>query len=134
MGGVQNLESSNVERPIFWNFEITNIKIAKDELFDYFIYEFIFYIHQFERWKKKLGGIQNLEWSNVERPIFWNFKITNIHIANDELFDYFIYEFIFYHDFLKLLEHLKYLIISPNYRIEEKLFVKGERKVGTGKI
>ena len=29
------------ERPIFRNFEITNIKIAKDESFDYFIYGFI---------------------------------------------------------------------------------------------
>ena len=44
MGGVQNLEWSNVERPIFRNFEITNIKIAKDQLFDHFIYEFIFII------------------------------------------------------------------------------------------
>ena len=40
--GVQNLECSNVEQLIFRNFKITNIKIAKDELFDYFIYEFIF--------------------------------------------------------------------------------------------
>ena len=45
------------------------------------------------------GGVQNLEWSNVERPIFRNFKITNIKIAIDELFDYFIYEFIFYYYF-----------------------------------
>ena len=44
-----------------------------------------------------MGGIQNLEWSNVERPIFRNFKITNIKIEKDELFDYFIYEFIFYY-------------------------------------
>ena len=29
--------------------------------------------------------------------IFRNFKITNITIANDDLFDYFIYEFIFYY-------------------------------------
>ena len=41
------------------------------------------------------GGVQNLEWSNAERPIFRNFKITNIKIAKDELFNYFIYEFIF---------------------------------------
>ena len=41
---VQNLEGRNLERPIFRNFKITNIKIAKDELFDYFIYEFIFCI------------------------------------------------------------------------------------------
>ena len=42
-----------------------------------------------------MGGVQNSEWSNVERPIFWNFKITNIKIAKYELFDYFIYEFSF---------------------------------------
>ena len=42
MAGVQNLECSNVERPIFRNFKIANIKIAKDELFDHFIFEFIF--------------------------------------------------------------------------------------------
>ena len=41
-GEVQNLEPSNVERPIFRNFKITKIKIAKDQLFHFFIYEFIF--------------------------------------------------------------------------------------------
>ena len=45
----------------------------------------------------KMGGVQNLEWSNVERAIFRNFKITNIKIAKHELFDHFIYEFIFYY-------------------------------------
>ena len=39
-----NMEYSNSELPIFRNFKITNFKIAKDELFDYFIYEFIFHI------------------------------------------------------------------------------------------
>ena len=47
MGGVRKLELSNVERPIFRNFKITNIKIAKDELFDYFIHEFGFYYFAF---------------------------------------------------------------------------------------
>ena len=42
MGGGQNLERRNVERPIFQNFKITNIKITKDELFDSFIFELIF--------------------------------------------------------------------------------------------
>ena len=62
------------------------------------------------------GGVQNLEWSNVERLIFRNFKITNIKIVKDGLFDYFINEFIFYHYFLKLIKHSKYLIIFPNYK------------------
>ena len=41
-GGDQNLEQRNVERPVFRNFEISNIKIKKDELFDNFIFELFF--------------------------------------------------------------------------------------------
>ena len=41
-GGGQNLERQNVERPMFCNFKITNIKITKDDLFNNFIFEFIF--------------------------------------------------------------------------------------------
>ena len=41
-GGGQNLERWNVERPITWNFKITNTKIRKDELLDSFIFELIF--------------------------------------------------------------------------------------------
>ena len=44
MGGHQNLEQRNVERPVFRNFEIANIKIKKDELFDNFIFELCFFI------------------------------------------------------------------------------------------
>ena len=33
-----------------------------------------------------MGGVQNLEWSNVEWLIFRNFEITNIKIAKDEFF------------------------------------------------
>ena len=40
-GEGQNLER-NVARPIFCNFKIANIKITKDELFESFIFEFIF--------------------------------------------------------------------------------------------
>ena len=42
MGGDQNLERRNVERPAFQNFEIANIKIKKDELLDNFILDFFF--------------------------------------------------------------------------------------------
>ena len=42
MGEGQNLERRNVEQPIFRNFEIANIKIMKDELFDNIIFEFNF--------------------------------------------------------------------------------------------
>ena len=41
------------------------------------------------------GGDQNLERRNVERPILGNFKIANIKITKDELFDNFIFEFNF---------------------------------------
>ena len=64
-----------------------------------------------------MGGVQNFEWSNVERPIFRNFKITNTKAAKDESFDYFIYEFIFYEYFVKSIKHSKYFIIFPNYII-----------------
>ena len=39
--------------------------------------------------------MQNIEWSNVERPGFRNFKTTNIKITKDELFHFFIHLFIF---------------------------------------
>ena len=32
LGGGQNLERQNVERPIFRNFKIMNIKMTKDEI------------------------------------------------------------------------------------------------------
>ena len=55
----------------------------------------------------------------LERPLFPNFKITNIKIAKDVSFDYFIYEFIFYYYFFKLLENSNYLIIFPNYKVSK---------------
>ena len=39
MGGGQNSERRHVERPVFQNFEIADIKIKKDELFENFIFE-----------------------------------------------------------------------------------------------
>ena len=42
-----------------------------------------------------MGGDQNFERRNVERLTFRNFKIANIKIMKDELFDGFIIEFIF---------------------------------------
>ena len=41
-GGGRNFERRNVERLIFRNFKIANIKITKNDLFDGFIIEFIF--------------------------------------------------------------------------------------------
>ena len=69
------------------------------------------------------GGVQNLEWSNVERPIFRNFKITNIKITKDQLFDYFIYEF-FYFFFrftwpLKVFDKFSKLLNFANFVISQ---------------
>ena len=49
---------------------------------------FLFQIRNFWNWKF-LGGIQIIEWSNVERPGFWNFQITNIKVTKAELFNFF---------------------------------------------
>ena len=43
----------------------------------------------------ELGGGQNLEQPDVEWPLFWNYKIANIKIQKDELFDILIFELIF---------------------------------------
>ena len=42
MGGRQNFERRNIERPIFRNFKTANVKITKYELFDPLIFEFLF--------------------------------------------------------------------------------------------
>ena len=41
------------------------------------------------------GGGQNFERRNVERLKFQNFKVANIKITKNDLFDSFIIEFIF---------------------------------------
>ena len=40
--GLLRYFSNSIQRPIFRNFKIANIKIPKDELFDSFIFKFIF--------------------------------------------------------------------------------------------
>ena len=42
-GGGQHLKQLYAEWAIFQNYKIANIKITKDELFDFFNFEFIFY-------------------------------------------------------------------------------------------
>ena len=51
-GRGQNLERRNVERQIFQNLKIANIKITKDELFYGFIFEFIFHFLKIGRRSK----------------------------------------------------------------------------------
>ena len=43
MNNDQNWKRQNVERPVFRNFEIANIKIKEDEFFDNFISEIFFH-------------------------------------------------------------------------------------------
>ena len=73
---------------------------------------------------KKKGGVQNLEWSTVERPIFRNFKITNIKIAKDELVDYFIYE-VFSIIFWKTTSTLKVFNNFSKFHKFSKLLISG---------
>ena len=53
---------------------------------------------------------KGLERRNVQRLTFRNFKIANIKITKDELYDSFIIEFVFF-IFWTLFEYSKYLII-----------------------
>ena len=41
MGGGQDLEHPNCERPIFRNFKTSSIERMKDKLFDFFIFLFV---------------------------------------------------------------------------------------------
>ena len=56
-----------------------------------------------------MGRELNYERRNVDRPIFRNFKIANIIMTKDELFDSFIFDFFFISK--KFFEHPKRLII-----------------------
>ena len=56
MDGDQNLEGRNVQRPVFQNFELANIKIKKDELFYDFIFEFLFHFLEII-WTPKIFNI-----------------------------------------------------------------------------
>ena len=78
--------------------EIFNNFLSR-EIFIFQLVELIFFLFQirnFWNWKF-LGGIQIIESSNVERPGFWNFQITNIKVTRAKLFTFFysrIYFFI----------------------------------------
>ena len=56
---------------------------------------FFFFLFKLIDCLEKLGGGQILERRNVERPIFRNFKIANIKITKDKLFDSSDFEFNF---------------------------------------
>ena len=121
-GGGQNLEQSNVELPIFQNFEnYQNLQIRK-----FYIYENLKFLNSkilhFRKSKKfqsrHFGKSKNLESrkflisedrnfdifesiKRIERPIYYrNFEISNIERTKDKLFDFFIFAFIcYFYDF-----------------------------------
>ena len=70
MGGGQPFEQPHVERPIFWNFEIPNIKRTKDELFDFSNFEFLFIFILF------IKIIRTQKYMIIHRIIInlWNFN------------------------------------------------------------
>ena len=74
--GGQNLKRPNVERPVFRKFEISNIKITKVKLFDFFIFKFIFHFYVcFELFEHSKYMII------YQIKIFWNFDtFTNCKI------------------------------------------------------
>ena len=72
-----------------------------------------------------------MERRNVEQSIFQNFKIVNIKITKDELFDSFIIEFTFF-IFYTLFENNykpEYLIILSNYKILIFQIIKFKKKL-----
>ena len=57
MDGGRNLKQPNVEQPIVRNFEISNIKRTKDELYDFFYFRIYFlFLFLFELFELKIYG------------------------------------------------------------------------------
>ena len=66
------------------------------------------------------GGGQHLEQPNKERPIFENFEILNIKRTKDEVFDFFISDFLLNCIFVKIIQTLKiYWVISEIWQFSE---------------
>ena len=59
-----------------------------------------------------LRGVQKFVMIKCRPTDFRNFKISNIKIAKNELFDFFIYEFIYYYYYFKITWHS---MIFPNF-------------------
>ena len=68
---------NNYIAPLFWIY----LKVFSKIFFPTFFSKF--FKHFFQNFP---GGGQNFERRNVERPIFWNLKITNIKITKDEIY------------------------------------------------
>ena len=79
LGGGQNLERPNVERPIFRLFEYSNIKIMKVELFDFFHFQIYFSflrLFEFFEYSKYMIICQIENFGNFDR--FTNCEILKI--------------------------------------------------------
>ena len=68
--GVKIWNDQNSERPIFRNFEISNIKITKVELFDFLIFGFIFYFYDCSNYSNTQNIYTIIYHQNRN---FWNF-------------------------------------------------------------
>ena len=99
-----NIYFPNGRMKFFFIFQIVKFyKIVNYSKVNYLGNWLIFQIRNFWNFRnwKFLGETQNIKWSNVERPGFRNFIITNIKITIDELFHFFIFEFFFLNEILK---------------------------------
>ena len=79
--GGQHLEQPNVERLIFWNFDISSIKRTKDSIFYFVIYFLFLYIFElFEKLKYmiicKIGNLWNFD-SSTQTMRFYFLKLLN---------------------------------------------------------
>ena len=72
---------------------IKSLKIKKGYSWDDCVFSSLLII--FKNYYYEKGGVQNMEWPNVEQPGFQNFKITSIKVTNDQLFDLYSEKFIF---------------------------------------
>ena len=74
MGGGQHLKQpTNVDRPIFRYFEITNFNRTKDELFDFFVYNLfcIFIFVQIIRTLKIYYNLRNRKFRGVKKICYF---------------------------------------------------------------
>ena len=72
-------------------------------------------IVKFKKFVIFVGGDQNLERTNVERPIFRKFETSNIEIMTVGLVNFFQISFLYLRLF-QLFEHSKYMMIYHQIR------------------
>ena len=91
-GRGQHLEWPNVERPIFRSFEISNEKITEVELFDFYIFKFIFSFYVCLNCSNAQNAYTQMIICQIRN--FWHFdSFTNcqiFEISQFQKFDYFL--------------------------------------------